>query len=106
MRESNWTPSIVPRDDDDQKRLSRDGRFCWQRPGTTGISWDLNRSFALTTAKLLRKPASCHQMTRRQDRAYKRIASRMEDRAMLDGIKELIAGLQAEKAALHSEQTK
>jgi hypothetical protein len=37
---------------------------------------------------------------------YKRIASRMDDRAMLDGIKELIAGLQAEKAALHPEQTK
>jgi hypothetical protein len=37
---------------------------------------------------------------------YRRIASRMEDRAMLDGIKELIAGLQAEKAALHPGQTK
>jgi hypothetical protein len=36
---------------------------------------------------------------------YKRIASRMDDRAMLDGIKKLIAGLQAEKAALHPEQT-
>jgi hypothetical protein len=35
---------------------------------------------------------------------YKQIASRMEERAMLDGIKALIAGLQAEKAALHPEQ--
>jgi hypothetical protein len=36
---------------------------------------------------------------------YQRMASRMTDQAMLDGIKQLIDRMQAEKAALHPEQT-
>jgi hypothetical protein len=35
---------------------------------------------------------------------YQRMASRITDQAMLDGIKELIARAKAEKAALHPEQ--
>ena len=36
---------------------------------------------------------------------YQRMASRMTDQTMLDGIKELIKRMKAEKAALHPEQT-
>jgi hypothetical protein len=36
---------------------------------------------------------------------YQRLASRMTDQAMLDGIKELIEQMKALKAALHPEQT-
>jgi hypothetical protein len=36
---------------------------------------------------------------------YRFMASRMTDQAMLDGIKELIERLEAQKAALHPEQT-
>jgi hypothetical protein len=34
------------------------------------------------------------------------LASRLTDQPMLDGIKQLIDRMQAEKAALHPEQTK
>jgi hypothetical protein len=36
---------------------------------------------------------------------YQRMASRITDQAMLDGIKELIERMKAQKAAFHSEQT-
>jgi beta-phosphoglucomutase-like phosphatase (HAD superfamily) len=36
---------------------------------------------------------------------YQRMASRITDQAMLDGIKELIERAKAQKAALHPEQT-
>jgi hypothetical protein len=36
---------------------------------------------------------------------YQRMASRMTDQAMLDGIKELIEQMKALKAALHPEET-
>jgi hypothetical protein len=35
---------------------------------------------------------------------YQRMASRITDQAMLDGIKDLIERMQAQKAALHPEQ--
>ena len=37
---------------------------------------------------------------------YQRIASRITDQAMLDGIKELIESMKAQKTALHPEQQK
>jgi hypothetical protein len=37
---------------------------------------------------------------------YRFLASRLTDELTLDGIKQLIERLQAEKAALHPEQTK
>jgi beta-phosphoglucomutase-like phosphatase (HAD superfamily) len=36
---------------------------------------------------------------------YQHMASRITDQATLDGIKELIERMQAQKAALHPEQT-
>jgi hypothetical protein len=36
---------------------------------------------------------------------FHRIASRMTDRALLDGIKELIERAKAQKTALHPDQT-
>jgi hypothetical protein len=36
---------------------------------------------------------------------YQRMASRITDPAMLDGIKELIERMKAQKATLHPEQT-
>jgi hypothetical protein len=36
---------------------------------------------------------------------YQRLASGIDDRATLDGTKELIEGMKAQKAALHPEQT-
>jgi hypothetical protein len=36
---------------------------------------------------------------------YQRMASRITDHAMLDGIKELIERAKAQKVALHPEQT-
>ena len=36
---------------------------------------------------------------------YQRMASRITDQAMLDGIKELIEQAKAQKAALHPEKT-
>jgi hypothetical protein len=37
---------------------------------------------------------------------YQRMASRITDQAMLDGIKGLIEQMQAQKTALHPEQAK
>jgi hypothetical protein len=37
---------------------------------------------------------------------YQRLASRITDQPTIDGIKELIEGIQARKALLHPEQAK
>jgi hypothetical protein len=37
---------------------------------------------------------------------YRHMASRITDQPMLDGIMDLIEGLQAQRAALHPEQAK
>jgi hypothetical protein len=37
---------------------------------------------------------------------YRRLASRIDDQLILDGIKELIERMKAQKAALHPEQPK
>jgi hypothetical protein len=37
---------------------------------------------------------------------YQGLSSRIDDRATLDGIKKLIEGMRAQKAALHPEQPK
>ena len=37
---------------------------------------------------------------------YQRMSARITDRATLDGIKELIERMKAQKAALHAEQDK
>jgi hypothetical protein len=45
----------------------------------------------------------CVELDGKIDR-YQRMASRMTDQAMLDGIKELIERMQAQKIAIHPEQ--